>query len=138
MSVALIILTILFSCTTYNEEEDCDERPLWKACSSAPSQAGEITIEVTLNEENPRVTVTIYNGDFENNKVVLTKLISENKTTISLPIGSYSATIKYAVGDKYITAVDGGSLENSSIEYCEGICYEEVEITFDLTLGDWF
>ncbi|MGL1900619.1 MAG: hypothetical protein OCC49_00695 [Fibrobacterales bacterium] len=137
ISAALISLTILFSCTTQNEE-DCVERPIWKSCISTPSEAGDITIEATINEENPQVTVTIYAGDFELNQVVLTKLISESKTFFSLPVGSYSATINYAVGDKFITAVDGGSLENSSIEYCEGICYEEVEVTYDLTLGDWF
>jgi hypothetical protein len=38
-----------------------------------------------------------------------------------------------------VFVVDGGQLDASSDEYCEGNCYEPGELNLDLTLDlDWF
>lgn len=79
-------------------------------------QEGEVNIKLTINPENPWVPITVYEGNFEKNNIVAEDTVYEKEYSVTLPLGHYSVTAVYKVGDKTIIAVDGDeiSLEEDS------------------------
>jgi len=131
----MLILPLLVCCSDYDEELDCYHRPV--DCRTTSYTEGELTVRVTIDEENPEVTIYIYSGevDPENLPVpVHTATVDDESYTITLDIGEYSAMVEYTLGGDTVIAFDGDSIGNSKEDYCEGPCYELVNGEIDLVL----
>jgi hypothetical protein len=61
------------------------------------------------------------------------------KTNFELPLGDYSARVRYVNGPDTILAFDGGELGYSTREECEQTCYDPDDLTLDMALkpGVW-
>lgn len=133
-------LVLFFSCffilsSCKSKYEECTEED-YNNCNTHRPETGLVEIQVTINEENPLVTVQIYEGNFEDGK-----LLRENTSKIRYRIEymdaekTYSFTATYKKGNDTIRAVDGGTIEVSSYQACEYKCYEVKNLYIDLTLN---
>ena len=124
------------------DDETCDDPP--SPCQETAYTQGTLTINLTIDDENPNPLVTIYNGSVENGSKV-DSFSASSSTVVSkmLPVGSYSAVIEYKHGENTIRAVDGGEIKDESDDYCTKssctdcsttTCHELKQPTLDCTL----
>lgn len=117
------------------KEKECESRP--SDCHATNDYVnGRLTINVTINEENPSVTIYIYKGTVEAG--TLHKKIENYTSKVWSSyedFGSYSAKVDYVVEGYVVTAVDSAELYTYSKEFCEGKCYYvkngEMNLEFD-------
>ena len=131
--IILLCLLPLMGCTDEGEEE-CDPCP--SDCHYTPFTEGKLKAEVTINAENPEVTLSIYEGDFEDGFLIDSVNLSVTSYETTLPLGDYSGVVEYKVGGYTVVAVDGDSIENDSEDCCTGPCYEIVNAHLDLVLDE--
>jgi len=83
---------------------------------------------------NP-VYLTLFNGDVEDNDVVLYDTFYSESHTYYLPTGErYSAKAIYYDNGTTYNAFDGGKLKTDHFWNCDEKCYEGQSLTLDLTL----
>ena len=123
----LLILLVLISC---QKEDICmalvscenEDICLDLFCGPVPIE-GELSGEVTINDENSKVPLTIFYGDFEDGNVVFYDTLEVESYTYLLPVGEYSVTARYKKDSITILAVHGGEIyvsDNGS--YCDDGC----------------
>jgi len=129
---------LLFS-VSCNSDEDCDPAPY--DCIEYKPEEGNLIIEVTLDNLNSAVPVVIYHGDIEDEQVVLVDTIDTDTGESWLANDDYSVTAEYRLlknsQEMTVYVVEGGNLDATSTEYCEGDCYEEGVLTLDVTLDPY-
>ncbi len=130
--VFLVLLLILSACK--DKYDDCTDRD-YANCNTQQPATGRVTLEVTIDDENPVVEIHIYNGNFENNNLVFSTTVSTRSFHYHLDVNNYySATATYKKGNTTIKAIDGGQMKVTSYRMCELRCYEVNGVTLDLTL----
>ncbi len=142
LTTLIITLTLtLFSCDFLidllidEEDEECSEgyKPLF--CDEFEPSYGTINVQVTLNDLNPFVPITLYSDDFEYNNIVLEETLNVNNKSYNMPNDYYSIKALYKAiveGDTVtVYSVDGRRLESRSEDYCDGTCYSEGNIDLD-------
>ncbi|TVQ11632.1 MAG: hypothetical protein EA361_12455 [Bacteroidetes bacterium] len=128
----LVFVFILWGCKS--KYEDCTEDD-YNACNTNRPATAEVRIRVTINNENPEVTVLAFEGDFEDGNLVWEKVVRQSRYTVMMPTEKkYSFTATYKKDLKTIVAVDGGELKVSSYTMCEYTCYETNLLEIDLVL----
>lgn len=128
----LVFLFIFLGCKS--KYEDCTEDD-YKACNTYRPVTGEVRIQVTINNENPEVTILAFEGDFEDGNLVWEKVVRQPRYTVIMSTDKkYSFTTTYKKDIKSIVAVDGGKLKVSSYTMCEYTCYETNLLEIDLVL----
>lgn len=98
---------------------DCSE------CYTQRPEYATMTIELTINEENPQVPVIIYLGEYEKQfiRVVDTAYSSVIKIDLA-PARFYTVQAKYKVGSKTIYALDGDEIELLKVtSQCDSTCW---------------
>jgi hypothetical protein len=130
--IALLFILPLMSCA--DEDEECDPCP--SDCHYTPFTEGKLEVQVTINAENPEVTLRIYEGDFEDGFLIDSVDLSVTSYERTLPIGNYSGVVEYQVGGYTVIAVDGDSIGNDSEDCCTGPCYEISNAHLDLMLEE--
>ena len=130
----IICLVLIGSTGCYNEEENCDERPIWEDCRYDRPSEGDLIISVTINAQNPRIPISVYEDDFESGRLVFRDTLDVNEAAYILPLGYYSATAFYVVGADSILAVDGDDITAEQVEYCDEDCWEVSDADIDLRL----
>ncbi|MFW5775167.1 MAG: hypothetical protein ACOCW2_02660 [Chitinivibrionales bacterium] len=135
------LLAMVFVClnsTCLDDNEECTHAPYW--CDHSKPSYGLVTIEISRPRDNSPVPVSIYRGDIEDSVMVKSLLLREDTYSFSLPDERYSARARYITiidsAQAIVNAIDGGTLEAESEEYCEGYCYTEGTLTLDLVLKD--
>jgi hypothetical protein len=135
--IALLCLLPLMGCTDEEGEDwedECDPCP--SDCHQTPFTEGKLVAEVTINAENPEVTLRIYEGDFEDGFLIDSVNLSVTSYETTLPLGDYSGVVEYQVGGYTVVAVDGDSINNDSEDCCTGPCYEINNAHLDLLLDE--
>jgi hypothetical protein len=130
--IALLCFLPLMSCSY--EEGECEPCP--SDCHHSPYTEGKLMAEVTINAENPQVTLMIYEGNHEDGILIDSVALSETSYETTLPIGDYSGVVEYQVGIYTVVAVDGDSIENDREDCCTGPCYEIDNAHLDLVLDE--
>lgn len=121
ISVLIIILSI--SCERYDPvnvgEVDCyncfNPRPEWV----------KLNVKVTISNENPRVPLTIYIGNFEDDNIdwIDTSYTADYWVDVR-PDQYYSVKAEYKDGNKIIYTIDGDKVKlNYSESSCNEPCY---------------
>jgi hypothetical protein len=137
--IVLFTLLITLQCSLLNNE-DVDECNNYKPsdCIEEKPEYGYITVIVTINERNPAVPVTIFEGDVEDNIIVLQNTVKINMKSYRLVNNYYSvkAVYKSVIDGENVTinSIKGDELEFESEEYCDGVCYSEGEVVINVEL----
>lgn len=111
-------------------EVDCSE------CYTLRPEYAPLTIEFTINGENPEVPYTIYLGEYEKNQVRLEDTARYSVISVDLfPNRYYSVRAKYRVGDKTVYALDGDEIELLKVSsQCDSVCWVIDEGEIDVRL----
>jgi len=133
-ALILLIFSIFFSCSNNNigSSGDCISCPY----SEQPDSA-ILTINVTINSENPFVPLIIYNEKYNPN--LSGKFIKDTARSgsysIKVPVNHfYSAKAEYKSGDKIIYAIDGSIFDAQQISGCDNPCWQVVGNNLNLKL----
>jgi len=131
-TILFSVLFFLFSCKS--KFEDCTDQD-YASCNTEQPQTGRITILLTINQENPSVPVRVYEGNFEDGRLVRADTIRMRSFNYFLTPGKdYSFTATYNDGNSKIMTVDGGRIKVSTYRMCELRCYELNNPEIDLRL----
>lgn len=131
----IVIATIAFilslsSCYKFHNE--CDPSVY---CDTNQPDSGYIDITVTDVGTNNYVPVTIFEGDIEDNKVVLTDTLYSTTNYYYLPVRKrYSAKAVYRKNGITTYVFDGTKIKVTKFWNCGDRCYEVSDGKLDLQL----
>ena len=118
--LCFLILWLLAGC----QDDMCDPGPY----------EGELTVKLTINNENPEVHLVIFRGKIENHDTLISEYLDESPVYYQLDADNYySATARYVSGFREILAVDGKRMETSTDD--DGCDYGQ-DMTLNLKLAD--
>jgi len=124
--VSIFLALILYSSckqNTFSTSEDCTNYNYSDCNTTEPLEAG-LNISLTINAENTRVPITIYEGNIENNVIVSTDTVSTNKYNILLPPDKYySVKARYISGTKIVYAIGGATIKKLRNQVCDSVCW---------------
>lgn len=128
----VFILFFAFSCRS--KYEDCTDQD-YANCNTEIPQTGILSIRLTINEENPAVPISLYEGNFEDGRLIRLDTVRVGRYNYSLlPDKDYSVTATYQEGGNTIVAVSGGRINLIRYRMCELQCYDVDEPVLDLRL----
>jgi hypothetical protein len=132
-TVSSCIITLAFIVSgCFKEEDGCDPN---RYCDTVPIDSN--WVHVNLTEQSTGVPIVIYNGNLENNNVIMRDTLYTNTVDYFLPVEVvYTIEAYYRSGPNTIIAVDSQKLEEETFRNCGETCYENSEITLDLVLID--
>lgn len=121
----------------WTEEEDCEFAD-YSDCNSVKPTVAPLTLELTINEENPEVRVEIYDGNIVDDYKIHEFVADTSRVEVDVPVGAkYSAQAFYKFGDDSLTAVDGTNYRRTSYTYCDSTCWRLHGGSIDLELKDY-
>jgi len=120
---------LLFTVILFSSLISCDN------CNCSNNQPyGEITLKVTINDENPEVFVTVFNDVIEKRDTVKAEWVSSSEIKYYMPAGNfYSATAYYYHNGRDYYAVDGKEMSVSSSSNCECDMASNIRLNLKLT-----
>jgi hypothetical protein len=105
-------------CTNYNYS-DCN--------TTEPFLVG-LNIKLTINDENPRVPITIYEGDAEEQLIVRIDTITTTDFNVLLPVNKYySVKVRYRKNGQTIYAFGGAKTKKTGSTICDSTCWTTTE-----------
>jgi hypothetical protein len=132
--ITMIFIVIAFSCSTSETEEGlyCIN------CLKEEPDSEDISIKLTINNENPKIPITIYDSKFnpENLKdTIYHDTITKSSLTLYVATNKfYSVVATYKTGDITIRSVDGGWFETQKLTGCSNTCWKTLGGSYDLQL----
>jgi hypothetical protein len=132
--IIFILIGMLSSCNKKRNIYDCTEQD-YADCVRAINYVGDVTINVTINEDNNNVKFVIREGNFESGRPIITDTIDTISKVYSLDLDKYySAAAYYKSGNDSIVVIDGGLLDYYIYKVCGIMCLEISHVTLDLRL----
>jgi hypothetical protein len=131
--IYFLLFLILFSCK--DKTEDCTDED-YRNCDTSRPEYGYVDINLSFNHLNPDVILRIYEGNFEDNRLLLEQSVRSSRIIEELRTNTYySFTATYQNGREIIVAVDGGKIKIDSYQMCEYKCYEARRLNVDLRIN---
>lgn len=106
-------------------------------CYSDQPDEASITIKLTLNDENYKIPLTIYQGTIDSGIIISRDTVSVESYTLTEPVNRYySAVAEYKSGKRIIKVVDGTKLDVSTSTQEDGsTCYQVTGDKLNLKLA---
>lgn len=134
-SVLLLLVLLFVSCSYDDEENRCNYQP--SDCNEIESPYGYVTVECNHNRLNPRVPIVLFK-ESEQGSVILQDTLTTGSKRYYVRNGNIAARAQYKKIIKGDTAtvfvLKERRLSADKENYCEGPCYEEGDISFELYL----
>ena len=128
--LALILFSVLLFASCLRNTDECDTS---KYCEPFPIDSNWINLDLTV--QSAGVPIIIYDGNLEDENIVLKDTMYANEISYYLPTDVvYTIEAYYRSGPNTIIAVDSKKLKRDSYVNCNETCYESEEITLDLEL----
>jgi hypothetical protein len=138
LSMLLITVYGFTSCrrNSYSGSEDCANYNYSDCNTTEPFLVG-LNIKLTINDNNTKVPITIYEGKLEENLIVLNDTVSTSKYSVLLPGDKYySVKVRYKKGDKIIYAFGGDFTKKIRTSVCDSSCWSTEEGNVNVELKD--
>lgn len=131
----LSIMMVFLGCN--NSNNDCDPTAgIPSNCNDIEPTTGDLSIDLTINTENPFVPIEVYYGYAEDNVLYFTDTLSGSSTSYSVPVNQrYSVVAKYAMQGRTVYAIDGGKVKLKTKDNCGYTCYSTVDLDLNLKLA---
>ena len=114
---------MLFSCTS--DVKDCYSYD-YGDCNSVSPSVGTMIIKLSINDENPKVLVKVFKGNYDSPNPVLCKSdsLDDELWRVDLPVNEfYSVAAYYKVKGKTVIAIDGDRIKVDATVKCDSNCY---------------
>lgn len=119
-----------------SNSQDCANYD-YSDCNTAEPGLVALNITLTINNENPKVPVTIYEGKFEDNNIILTDTATNSTyTALLVPDAYYTVSVRYVSGNKVIYAIGGDNVKKIQNNVCDSVCWTVQEGNVDVRLKD--
>jgi hypothetical protein len=129
----LICLTFL-SCRTVISDEDCATYD-YSDCNASEPSVGLLKADLTINNDNPYVLISVYRGRLEADDLLYTDTVREVEYSVYLELDYYyTVTAEYKSGEKTIIAVGGDEVRKTSEVICDSTCWSVREGNVDVRL----
>jgi hypothetical protein len=133
--IVIIICIGLNACSTSETEEGlyCIN------CNAEEPDSEQISIKITINNENPSVPVAIYKDKFNPSKNLDTVFSDTISSSFSLKVATnkyYSVKATYRSGNKTIYAIDGSWFDTQKLTGCQNTCWKTLGGSYDLRLEE--
>lgn len=119
--VVLFLLILAGSCDekVYTGDVDCDE------CYTEKPQQADLIIDLTISNRFGNVVVNVYEGEVEDNQLVLTDTVDYTPFYAYVKVDKkYAVRAEYRKGIETLYVVDGTKLKVMSVsDACEDACY---------------
>jgi hypothetical protein len=128
----LVVLVVMaFGCS-----DDNGELPLAPLdCQKTKPVTGRLNVEITLNAQNTKVPVKVYEGPIEDGQLVRSDSVGVAQFSYDLLADrTYSVTARYIVGQDTILAIGSGNITTSETQYENGSCWEVTDGKVDVRL----
>jgi hypothetical protein len=100
---------------------DCDVN---MSCDTNQPTTGQLSVKVSINDENPAVPIRIYRGFIEDSVLYFVDTLTTSKVDYYVDIQQrYSGVATYKSGTKAILAIDGDKVSYSTNDNCGFTCY---------------
>lgn len=136
-----IAFCVLFVFTSCNEESSDYDIDCIYSCKEEYKDSGSLQIKLTLNNDNPNVLITIYEGEYQLtdslNNWITDSLVDTSPFFIELPVNkTYSVKAVYNWDNKQLNVIDGTKLKNNKInkDVCNRECWTISGSYIDVTL----
>ncbi len=119
----------LTSCrqNTFYNSQDCANYN-YSDCNTTEPLLVFLNVKLTINDENLKVPLWIYEGNADNNNLVLTDTMTTSTYSVLLPTDKfYSVKVRYKKGDKIIYAIGGDKIKKSHTSICDSTCWSSEE-----------
>lgn len=127
ISLCLLALVCILATTGCNNDDDCDPDTEFyppSGCDTDYPLFGDLSVRLTLNDENPSVVLEIYRDSYENGAFLLADTVSTESVSYTLDLDeTYSVAAYYKQGRKTIIAIDGDRLKRKENQECGWDCY---------------
>lgn len=123
---SLIACLSISSCNdnTDSDSVDCSTYD-YSDCITSEPYDGRMNVKLTINDENPKVPISIYRGKLEDNDLYLTDTVYKENYDTLLPIDYfYTVTAEYKRNGEKIFAVDGDNIKKSHANVCDSVCWD--------------
>ncbi len=117
--IIFLFFLCFFSCNYQNDDCNYDD------CLYTEPYEGVVTIKLTINNENKKVPIWIYEGKYNDTNFLIYSDTSEKEYyEIILPLNyQYYVKAKYYKGNKTIYAIDGVFFKKIYRSNCDSACW---------------
>ena len=122
----------MFGCSS----EDDGELPFApEDCQDSKPPTGHLNIEITLNAQNPRIPVNVYEGPIEDGRLVRSDSVGVSHFSYELPVDRpYAVTARYLVGQDTVLAIGSDDITTNQTQYYDAYCWEVTDAKVDVRL----
>ena len=124
-----LLLGSLSSCrqSTFYNSQDCTNYN-YSDCNTTEPLLVALNIKLTINDENLKVPISIYEGNVDDNVLVLTDTVATSSYSVLLPTDKfYSVKARYKKGTQIIYAIGGDKIKKSHTSVCDSTCWSSEE-----------
>ncbi|MEI6853549.1 MAG: hypothetical protein WCL06_11925 [Bacteroidota bacterium] len=109
--------------TSFSGSQDCANYN-YSDCNTAEPFLVGLNIRLTINDENLKVPITIFEGKVEEQLIVLNDTVSVSKYSVLLPADKYySVRARYKKGNQIIYAFGGDNIRAIRTTVCDSSCW---------------
>ena len=132
MLFLLLFLLMLIACEKefHSNAVDCS------CCYTEEPEYDDLVITLTINDENLRVPIKVYEGDLEGDREIYRDTVDTTKTWVYVELNKkYTVTAEYISDGKIITAVDNDKIKTRyETESCDESCWAIIGGYIDVRL----
>jgi hypothetical protein len=134
--LSFIVGLILSACTSSGSDEGlyCID------CKPEEPDSANISVKITINNENPKVPIVIFKSKFNrtgNLDTVYADTLSYSAFILKVKLNNfYSVKATYKSGSRKIHAIDGGWFDTKELTGCPKDCWQTVGGSYDLRLKE--
>jgi len=131
----LVLIVLLSTGVAACEDSSTDTEPAPSDCVRNEPEFGSVFVEVTIDGDHQEVPIRIFEGNFEDDVVVITDTLSTDEAEFELPVErDYSVAAEYQDGGETVLAIDGGRLSISHTDYEDARCWDVDNLRLDAKL----
>ena len=131
--ILISIVIVAYSCKK-NSGIDCSTYN-YADCGTVQPDKTYLQVELTINNENQNIILTIYKGKIEDNNILLIDTVTTPYYEKEVAVNQYySVSTLYKYGDKIIKAIDGKYLKSKVETVCDSSCWKTSGNNLDVRL----
>jgi len=132
---SLLVVLVVMAAFGCSSDDDGDLPFAPPDCQKTKPATGYLIVEITLNAQNTKVPVKVYEGPIEDGQLVKSDSVSVAQFSYELLVDrSYAVTARYLVGQDTVLAIGSDDITTYQTDYESGFCWELTNGKVDVRL----